>query len=286
MKKLVFVFAIVVLSFQLNAQGSTLNISTYNQIPFDLVLNGELLSEQASQVSVTDLPAGNHYLELMRPKNSNGNLHSYFPFQNRSLYKGTVSVPANMQIDAIVFSGQLFIQNQTALNPPPPPVHGSNYPVNVPPNVNDPYDNYVYQGNQPYYGPSYGNPNIPGMDTHWDVPAPTCPGAQNSGPQHPSYLMAPQAMSPNSFEQLKHSILAQSFSSGQRAVFQQALTSNLFTSQQVFELVSLFTFNNDQLKVAKQAYTRTVDPQNYFIVNNALEFSSSVNELSSYIASL
>lgn len=96
----------------------------------------------------------------------------------------------------------------------------------------------------------------------------------------------PQAMDAASFNLLKNSIDSQWFSSGQMQVFDQALQANYFTSNQVRELVSMFDFSNDQLSIAKKAYTKTVDPQNYFIVNDVLTYSSSVSSLNAYIASL
>lgn len=103
--------------------------------------------------------------------------------------------------------------------------------------------------------------------------------------QQPVYY-GPSAMGNGAFQALKATIDNQWFSSGQMDVFNQALANNYFTAQQVTELVHLFDFNNDQLRVAKMAYTKTVDPQNYFMVSNALEFSSSVRELTAYIASI
>jgi len=45
-----------------------------------------------------------------------------------------------------------------------------------------------------------------------------------------------------------------------------------------------FTFEDTKLQFAKFAYGRTFDIGNYFVVNNAFDFSSSVDELNAFIA--
>jgi len=51
----------------------------------------------------------------------------------------------------------------------------------------------------------------------------------------------------------------------------------------VKELVGLFTFESSKLEIAKAAYGRTIDKNNFYQVNDAFTFSSSVDELSEYI---
>lgn len=264
MKKLVFTMAIILGVLITNAQWSELNIQSANQTSFDLILNGELLAENVNTVSITELQPGNHHLQLLRTRNP----WNHFGGHNQVLFNGYVQVQANRSIDALVFQNQLYIQQQTALHP------GL---VNNP-NNNSAYDSYYYS---PHGQMNPSGNYMPGMNTHWNVPAPSCPGyTQIPVPT------GPQAMDPATFQQLKQSIQNQWFSSGQKEVFMQALAHNYFTSQQILELVDVFTFSSDQLEVAKAAYPKTVDPQNYFMVSNALEFSNDVSELANYIAAL
>jgi hypothetical protein len=58
---------------------------------------------------------------------------------------------------------------------------------------------------------------------------------------------------------------------------------NYFTSQQVKELLQLFTFENNKLDLAKYAYRKTMDRRNYYIVNDVFAFSNSKDELARYI---
>lgn len=61
--------------------------------------------------------------------------------------------------------------------------------------------------------------------------------------------------------------------------------NNMLTSKQVKELVLLFSFENNKLELARQAYGNTVDKRNYDDVINLLTFSSSRSELERYIRS-
>jgi hypothetical protein len=56
-----------------------------------------------------------------------------------------------------------------------------------------------------------------------------------------------------------------------------------FTSAQVKELMLLFTFESNRLEIAKYAYCKTVDQRNYLLVNDALSFSSSRDELARFL---
>ena len=57
------------------------------------------------------------------------------------------------------------------------------------------------------------------------------------------------------------------------------------SSEQVFELMELLTFDSYRLELAKFAYRFTVDKGAYFIVNNAFTFSSNISALNRYILS-
>jgi hypothetical protein len=276
MKKLSFIFAMFLIGFNLSAQLSQLQLSSYNNAPFNVILDGQQLANNVSNVNITALSPGLHHLQLIatNPTDAFGNGHKPV----RILFTGQLNVAANSIIEAVLYPNQLQIQSQVAYAPP-----ASN-------NTNQAYDNYYYnhQGNGGYsnqnYGQNQGHHNGQNCQNNYNNNYPQAPSC-GTNTQAPVYY-APQAMDPAQFQLLKSSIQSQWFSSGQMDIFNQALATNYFTSQQVKELVDLFSFDSDQLVVAKRAYTKTVDPQNYFVVNNALQFSSSVNALAVYIASL
>ena len=99
--------------------------------------------------------------------------------------------------------------------------------------------------------------------------------AINSHGQH----VVPAGISSRSFQNLKHTIVRTSFDDEKLIVAQQAIASHRVSSQQVLELMKLFSFDSKKLELAKFAYAYTLDKQNYYIVNSGFTFSSSVRKL-------
>ncbi|HNQ83646.1 MAG TPA: DUF4476 domain-containing protein, partial [Bacteroidales bacterium] len=54
---------------------------------------------------------------------------------------------------------------------------------------------------------------------------------------------------------------------------------------QVKEIMKLFSFEESRLEFAKYAYGYTYDLSNFYIVNDAFSFESSIDELNKYIRS-
>jgi len=65
----------------------------------------------------------------------------------------------------------------------------------------------------------------------------------------------------------------------------QIIESNYLSAYQVKELVGLFSFEDNKLKIAKYAFPRTVNRNAYFILYDAFSFSSTKEALSVYIQS-
>ncbi|MBX7243443.1 MAG: DUF4476 domain-containing protein [Bacteroidia bacterium] len=90
-------------------------------------------------------------------------------------------------------------------------------------------------------------------------------------------------MDPMRFDQLKQSIASKPFEETRLQIAQQALRGNCVTTAQVRDLMGLFTFEGTKLDFAKQCYDAVYDVQNYYMVNDAFTFSSSIDDLNSYI---
>jgi len=91
-----------------------------------------------------------------------------------------------------------------------------------------------------------------------------------------------RAMSINDFAQAKETLRKEWFENTRLTTAKQIIDQNNFTSQQVKELMLLFTFENNRLEIAKYAYGQTVDKGNYFVVNDAFTFNSK-EKLNEYI---
>jgi hypothetical protein len=92
-----------------------------------------------------------------------------------------------------------------------------------------------------------------------------------------------QVMSNRDFDLVLQSIQREWFENNKMESARQIITTNYFTSEQVKEMIQLFNFENNKLELAKLAYKKTVDPENYRCVIEQLTFSSNKAELSRYI---
>jgi hypothetical protein len=90
-------------------------------------------------------------------------------------------------------------------------------------------------------------------------------------------------MNASDFDQVKESLRKEWFESNRLVSAKFIIDKNNFTTVQVKELMLLFTFEDKKLDIAKSAYRKTVDKQNYYLVNEALVFNSSKEELARFI---
>ena len=149
-----------------------------------------------------------------------------------------------------------------------------------------------------YYNALNYNPDNPAIHPVPPTPQPqnntqqnTLPPQNNTQPQvsqnviHTSgYCSAP--MSEAQFQQALASIQAKSFESDKLTIAKQIASTNCLLSGQVKRIMHTFDFEATKLSFAKFAYTHTYDVNNYYVVNEEFEFSSSIQALQRYINSL
>ena len=160
------------------------------------------------------------------------------------------------------------------------PINGVNMSVGVPGfsmnvNVNDPMMGGVQQGN---------------MTIHESVTS-TTTGTPGLMPEPDHYVMAgyngpigcPWPMDDGQFANAQRSISSKGFEDSKLTVARQITGSNCLTSVQVRSIMMLFDFEQSRLQYAKFAYDKTYDIGNYFMLNDAFDFESSIDELNQYI---
>lgn len=91
------------------------------------------------------------------------------------------------------------------------------------------------------------------------------------------------AMSATSFNAAKQTINKQSFDDTKLTTAKQILKTNCLSAAQIKEMMLLFSFEANRLELAKLGYNRCVDVNNYFLLNDAFSFDSSVEELNNSI---
>jgi Domain of unknown function (DUF4476) len=85
------------------------------------------------------------------------------------------------------------------------------------------------------------------------------------------------------FSGLMNTLRNMQFESSRMSVAKNAILSNQFSSRQVADLMGLMTFDSSRLEIAKLAYAKTIDRENYWMVYDLFAFESSIVELNNYI---
>ncbi len=85
------------------------------------------------------------------------------------------------------------------------------------------------------------------------------------------------------FAQVKDQLRSEWFEKNRLTSAETILNSNSVTSFQVKQLMMLFSFDDNRMEVAKSAYRNTVDKQNFYIVESALNFENDRAELDRFI---
>ncbi|AEA42867.1 DUF4476 domain-containing protein [Fluviicola taffensis] len=89
-------------------------------------------------------------------------------------------------------------------------------------------------------------------------------------------------MSETRFNEVVQSIKSKSFDDSKLTMAKQVINTNCMTSGQVKRLMLLFSFEDTRLDLAKYAYGYTYDIGNYYQLNDAFTFESSIDELNAY----
>lgn len=98
------------------------------------------------------------------------------------------------------------------------------------------------------------------------------------------YYAGPAVMSAQDFSTLQQMVSNASFEETRMTLIKQAIGERAVTTQQVLSLMQMMSFESTRLELAKWAYAKTIDRENYFIVNQGFSFSSSTNDLANFMA--
>ncbi|MCF6365220.1 MAG: DUF4476 domain-containing protein [Bacteroidales bacterium] len=82
---------------------------------------------------------------------------------------------------------------------------------------------------------------------------------------------------------LQTSMRHASFENDKLRIARQAISTHRVKANQIYRILMSFSFESTKLKLAKFAYRHCVDKRNYYLVNDAFSFSSSIRELDNYI---
>ncbi|MFK7969964.1 MAG: DUF4476 domain-containing protein [Bacteroidia bacterium] len=85
------------------------------------------------------------------------------------------------------------------------------------------------------------------------------------------------------FNEAKSTIESQTFEDSKLRIAKQIIKSNCLRADQVRDFMKLFEYESTRLEFAKYAYNHTFDQGNYFKVNTAFEYESSIEELDEHV---
>lgn len=85
------------------------------------------------------------------------------------------------------------------------------------------------------------------------------------------------------FDDLVDAIRRRDFESSKLSVAEQGISRQAVYAKQVRKIMRQFDFESTRLEFAKFAYSRTIDTERYYLVNDAFDFESSVYELNRFI---
>lgn len=112
----------------------------------------------------------------------------------------------------------------------------------------------------------------------------TTSGSVSSTPSTPiSDGRCDYPMTSTDFNDGKSSIESKTFADSKMTIAKQITKNNCPTAVQIRDYAKLFTFESGKLEFAKFAYDYCYDKGNYYKVNDAFEFESTIDELSEHI---
>lgn len=246
------IFSIIVIALiALDSYGkafSALNLKMFNNGKFSVSLNNQPPSHPSAIFSLKKIKPGYHKLYVFRIVNCP---YNYYPIKEE-LYNGWIYIPPK----SVVYA-HLNRHNKIDI-------------VKIEPYFCHPAGGGCAWGCNNDYDNEWGS-----YDNGWDY--------NNTG-YDPALMIPPYVgMPPQNFARLKTIIENQSFESSKLQIAKQAVASNYLSSAQIAEILMLFDFETTKLEFAKLAYHKAADKQNYYLVNDAFAFESSIAELNKYI---
>ncbi len=306
MKKIILLIALSFLSFNFFAQTSNLTIFSEEGTPFYLILNGirqnqnpetnirvnGLINEYYTAKIVfnneTIFPVEKKYLQVVDVNNTRGEV----------TYKITRTKKGKIKLRFFSFTPA------PQVIAPPPHVHIIEY-------NSAPMPEIVYTetttttttgaGSEEHIGVQINmggigidaninindgnNPNSSTTTTTTTTTTSTSPTGYDTGEIIVAEIRCVPMRRPM-FQNALQSIQSKSFSETQLTLAKQIVGANCLTANQIKQIAEIFDFEDTKLELAKHAYLYCFDPENYWQINDAFDFESTIEELNEYILGL
>ena len=112
-----------------------------------------------------------------------------------------------------------------------------------------------------------------------------CKNCNHGDPDRETYYEEShfRVMSSRDFAEFKQFIANRTFESTKLDMSKSVIDNNLFTTEQVSEILTWFVFESNKLDLAKYTFKNTVDRNNYYKLYNIFIFKSNIIKLDNYI---
>ena len=276
-----FLATVLLLIFSHVSTGQTSNIVIFseNGERFSVVLNGVLQnSSPETNIKVTGLPAPSYKLRII--------------FENPELPKvdRNLTLSRDLEVTYCIKKNSknqylLRFQNQVKLSQALQPVNSQV----IIPYSGPPVPSHQFAMEPQTATTTVNNVNISGGTVNINVTSDVNASQVTEEREHyvmPGYngrVGCPYPLTPLDFEKAKQTISDKSFEDSKLQIAKQVTTSNCLFASEVKEIMELFSFEKSRLDFAKFAYKYTYDIGNYYTINDAFHFESSIKELNDFI---
>jgi len=286
MKKIFTLFTSLVFTLALLAADrprSMLTIKSADQSNIRVVIDGRRFEPYASYMRIRDMQPGYHSIKIYRERNFG--VFAIFSQRYDMVFNNSIFIKpqSNIMISVDRFGRPQVFENRMG---------GRGF--NPDRDWKNDHDLDFDRGNN--YG-DYGDRDRNGndRDTRWGGRDNRSGGyGNNGGYGNGDYgndggfgngNNFSKAISDYEFNRVLDNISRERFENNMLKSATQIINTNYFTSDQVKQMLQLFSSENSKLDLAKLAYDKTVDQRSYYVVNDVFSFSSSKDELARYIRS-
>lgn len=109
------------------------------------------------------------------------------------------------------------------------------------------------------------------------------PSRPGQGDYNPGYDRYDRVMNSRLFQKFLEDVKNEPFEKDRISLINAALANSDFTCGQCIQLLKLYTFDNERMKLMKMMYPRIIDKQAFFTVIDILTFSSSKEEMNKFV---
>ena len=306
MKKTYFLFSFLLcLTYSIYSQNNNLIIYSQQGYKFTIILNGVAQNKAAeTNVKITGLNAPNYQVKVIFANKSLPDIdqniyfnfggeftsnteYSYCVKEKSGKYKlGYVSA-------APIPAGEPKNPEQTIViyQPYASPVTTTTTQTTV----TSTNENAMMNVNMPGVNINV-NTGMPSSTTTTTYSSTTTTSAENHHPAHhdeDDYVLegyhgkygCRHPMNASDFESAKKSIASKSFDDSRLTIAKEIIGSNCMLCSQIKELMMIMSFEQTRLDLAKFAWHHNLDQGNYYKLNDAFTFESSIDELNKYTES-